>query len=109
MNFEQFKVKLDAILDANDGGIQENMGDNYYWEYWGIERLDNGNLEVGFDIGSGSGWIPCSLECRELSYEELFTIFDNQADLGEFDALDILISRYDELGGKVTKQESEEY
>jgi hypothetical protein len=109
MNFETFKTKLDAILDKEHGCIAENLGDVYYYEHWSIERLDNGNLEVGFDIGSGSGWIPTDLEYKELSYEELFTIFENQADLGEFDALSILIGSYDDLGGEIVRSETEEH
>lgn len=108
MNFETFKTKLDEILAKEHGSISTNLGDVYYYEFWEIEQLENGKLKVGFDIGSGSGWIPQDTEYKEATYEELYTLFDAQSDLGEFDALELLIRHYDDLKTPIIISERED-
>jgi hypothetical protein len=107
MEFDKFKTLLDNLLEKEQGSISTNYGDCYYYEYWSIEKLENGKLEVGFDIGSGSGWIPTDLEFKEVTYEELHQLFVAQDDLGELSMLNELSCHYDRLNGTITKQENE--
>ncbi|KXY30073.1 hypothetical protein CN333_00165 [Bacillus thuringiensis] len=107
MTFEIFKAKMNQILDDNSDEISENIGDCYYWECWSISRLENGNLKVGFDIGSGSGWIPTNIEYKEMTLEQLYGLFDAQKDLGEFDALSLIMNNYGGIDAPVIYEEKE--
>jgi hypothetical protein len=105
MTFQEFEVLLNNL--TKDGALSDNFGDSYYWEHWSIEKLDNGKYEVGFDIGSGSGWIPTNIEYKEVTIEELFKLFEAQDNLGELSMLSELCKHYESLEGTITKQESD--
>ncbi|PRT13214.1 hypothetical protein C6352_02375 [Bacillus thuringiensis] len=107
MTFETFKAKMDQILDDNSGEITDSVGDCYYWECWTVSRQENGNLKVGFDIGSGSGWIPTDIEYKEMTFEQLYELFEAQKDLGEFDALSLIMRNYDDIDAPVIFEEKE--
>lgn len=107
MGLEEFKVWLSSVLDVEGGELEKNFGDEYYWEYWSIEKLDNGKLKVGFNIGSGSGFIAKDIEYKEVTYKQLWELYKAQAPLGEFDALSKLRSQYYSIPARIVDKEEE--
>lgn len=97
MEFDEFKTLLNNILEKEDGCLSTNFGDEWYWEYWSIKKLDNEKYEVGFHIGSYSGWIPDSEDHKEVTIEDLYELFKAQDNLGEFSMLEKLSDYYNSL------------
>lgn len=93
------------IIDIRDKEIKysKNLGDNYYWEYRFIVKIDDDNYcLINYD-DSFSGWISFKMECADEEFISAFIKDPYDDNYLNFDKSNKLLGDYinDDNLGKV--------
>ena len=94
------------------GGVGMGYDDGYYYE-WTAVRLnaDGETLNVHFEQGSGSGWIPCEMTENEIPIEMFRQwLLNRKWKNQEVDPIQLLATEIENMAGhKLIEHEEEEW
>ncbi len=121
VKFKEYLIKLLKDRDSSkytdyserDVGIplvEYGDDDGYYWDKTSVSLNDDDSLEVTFDIGSGSGWIPIDYTEYRVTIEQFRQYLLNRkwAD-PNIDTVELLTESIKEIeGAKLIKHEEDD-
>ncbi|GEO64800.1 hypothetical protein [Companilactobacillus nantensis] len=121
VKFKEYLIKLlkntepSKYIDCPEGTIgvplvEYGSDDGYYWDKTIVSLNDDDSLEVTFDIGSGSGWIPMDFTEYRVTIEQFRQYLLNRkwAD-PNIDTVELLTESIKEIeGAKLIKREEDE-
>lgn len=121
VKFKEYLVKLLKDTDSSkytdyserDVGIPlvaYGSDDGYYWDKTIVSLNDDDSLEVTFDIGSGSGWIPMDYTEYRVTIEQFRQYLLNRKwEDPNIDTVELLTESIKEIeGAKLIKHEEDE-